>query len=94
MQLKDNLVWIDLEMTGLDPERDLILEIATVVTDRNLEVLAEGPVLAVHQSDAVLEAMDEWNRRQHQASGLAERVRASVESAESAETKSLAEMIV
>jgi len=88
--LKDNLVWIDLEMTGLNPDRDLILEIATVVTDKNLEVLAEGPVLAIHQSDDVLAGMDEWNRRQHASSGLTDRVRASIETAESAEEKTMA----
>jgi oligoribonuclease len=71
----DNLVWIDLEMTGLDPGRDRILEIATVVTDKQLNVLAEGPVIAIHQDDATLAAMDEWNTRQHGGSGLVERVR-------------------
>jgi oligoribonuclease len=89
LQLKDNLVWIDLEMTGLNPDRDLILEIATVVTDKNLEVLAEGPVLAIQQPDNVLDAMDEWNRRQHQSSGLTERVRSSVENERTAEAKTL-----
>ena len=74
---EDNLIWIDLEMTGLSPEADRIIEIATLVTDRNLNVLAEGPVLAVHQSDERLAAMDEWNTRQHTGSGLVERVRAS-----------------
>lgn len=73
----DNLAWIDLEMTGLSPEADRILEVATVVTDRDLNVLAEGPVLAVHQTDAVLAAMDDWNQRTHGASGLIARVRAS-----------------
>jgi oligoribonuclease len=77
VKLKDNLIWIDLEMTGLDPEKDVILEIATVVTDKLLAVLAEGPVIAIHQADHVLEAMDEWNTRQHGMSGLIERVRAS-----------------
>jgi oligoribonuclease len=77
VKLKDNLVWIDLEMTGLDPDSDLIIEIATVVTDRNLAVLAEGPLFAIHQSDEVLDRMDEWNTRQHGQSGLVERVRAS-----------------
>jgi oligoribonuclease len=77
MALQDGLIWIDLEMTGLDPERDLIIEIATIVTDARLEVVAEGPVIAIHQSDAVLTAMDEWNTRQHGLSGLTERVRAS-----------------
>jgi oligoribonuclease len=74
---KDNLVWIDLEMTGLDPDKDSIIEIATIVTDKELTVLAEGPALAIHQEDAVLESMDDWNRRTHGASGLIERVRAS-----------------
>lgn len=73
----DNLVWIDLEMTGLEPERDVILEIATIVTDARLEHSVEGPVIAIHQSDATLAAMDEWNTRQHGGSGLTARVRAS-----------------
>lgn len=73
----DNLVWIDLEMTGLEPLSDRIIEIATIVTDSQLNILAEGPVLAVHQPAAVLDAMDEWNTRTHTASGLVERVRAS-----------------
>ncbi|MDG1164646.1 MAG: oligoribonuclease [Porticoccaceae bacterium] len=73
-----NLIWIDLEMTGLDPERERIIEIATVVTDANLNVLAEGPSLVVHQDDALLDAMDEWNTNQHGGSGLTERVRNSV----------------
>ncbi len=77
MQSKDNLIWIDLEMTGLDPDHDRIIEIATIITDRNLEILAEGPVLAIHQPDEVLRGMDEWNTRQHGQSGLVERVRAS-----------------
>lgn len=72
-----NLVWMDLEMSGLDPERDTILEIATLVTDSDLEIVAEGPVIAVHQTDAILEAMDDWNREHHAASGLTARVRAS-----------------
>jgi oligoribonuclease len=71
------LIWIDLEMTGLNPERDRIIEIATVVTDANLNLIAEGPVIAVRQPDEVLETMDEWNRRTHGASGLIERVKAS-----------------
>lgn len=73
----DNLAWIDLEMTGLDPERERIIEVATLVTDKDLNILAEGPVLAVHQSDALLAAMDEWNTRTHGESGLVDRVRAS-----------------
>jgi len=70
----DNLIWIDLEMTGLDPGNDSILEIATVVTDKNLEVLAEGPEFAIHHGVARLEAMDDWNRNQHGKSGLWQRV--------------------
>ena len=72
-----NLVWIDLEMTGLYPETDRIIEIAVVVTDLNLENRVEGPVLAVHQSDAVLDAMDAWNKGTHGRSGLIDRVKAS-----------------
>ncbi|HEB78703.1 MAG TPA: oligoribonuclease [Methylothermaceae bacterium] len=72
-----NLIWIDLEMTGLDPDRDAIIEIATVVTDKDLNVLATGPVLAIHQPEERLEAMDKWNREHHSASGLIERVRQS-----------------
>ena len=86
---QDNLVWIDLEMTGLDPEADLIIEIATVVTDKHLVVLAEGPVLAVHQSDTVLDGMDEWNTTQHSASGLVERVKGSTVSEVQAEQETL-----
>ncbi|MDP9197791.1 MAG: oligoribonuclease [Pseudomonadota bacterium] len=77
MPREDRLIWIDLEMTGLVPDADRIIEIATVVTDANLVVIAEGPVIAVHQADDVLGAMDEWNTRTHGASGLVARVRAS-----------------
>lgn len=76
-QDSDNLIWIDLEMTGLDTDRDRIIEIATVITDKQLTILAEGPVMAIHQTDAVLAGMDDWNRSQHAKSGLIERVRAS-----------------
>lgn len=77
MAQDERLIWIDLEMTGLVPERDRIIEIATVVTDRDLAVIAEGPVLAVRQSAATLDAMDEWNTRTHGASGLTARSLAS-----------------
>ena len=80
-----NLIWIDLEMTGLSPENDRIIEIATVVTDKDLNVLAEGPMIAVHQSDELLDGMDEWNTRQHGGSGLTERVRQSLVSEAEAE---------
>ncbi len=73
----NNLIWIDLEMTGLDTTTDRIIEIATIVTDAQLNILAEGPVLAIHQPGEVLNAMDEWNTRQHGQSGLVERVRNS-----------------
>jgi oligoribonuclease len=77
VQHRDNLIWIDLEMTGLRTDADSIIEIATVVTDAQLHLLAEGPVLAIHVDDDVLAGMDEWNTRQHGASGLTARVRAS-----------------
>lgn len=89
MSRKDNLVWIDLEMTGLQPDQNRIIEIATVVTDKELTVLAEGPVLAIHQSDEILNSMDEWNTRQHSNSGLTERVRASQVSEQEAERLTL-----
>lgn len=81
----DRLVWIDLEMSGLDPSRERILEIATIVTDGQLEIVAEGPELVVHQPDELLVAMDDWNREHHGASGLTERVRSSTVSEEEAE---------
>jgi oligoribonuclease len=74
---EDNLIWIDLEMTGLYPNDDVIIEIATIVTDSNLNILAEGPMLAIHQSGERLAAMDDWNTNQHGKSGLTERVRNS-----------------
>lgn len=77
MDKSTNLVWIDLEMTGLVPDKHRIIEIATIVTDSQLNVLAEGPVLAIKQSDAELDAMDEWNQTHHGRSGLIDRVRAS-----------------
>lgn len=89
LKKRDSLVWIDLEMTGLDPDSDLIIEIATVVTDKHLVVLAEGPVLAIHQSDDVLEGMDQWNTTQHNASGLVERVRQSTVDEREAEDETL-----
>ena len=85
----DNLVWIDLEMTGLDTQSDHIIEIATIVTDGALNVLAEGPVLAIHQPDAVLGAMDDWNRSTHGSSGLLQRVRESRLTAAEAEAQTL-----
>lgn len=84
-----NLIWIDLEMTGLNPDTDRIIEIATVVTDAHLNVLAEGPVFAIHQKDIVLNAMDEWNTRQHGGSGLTERVRRSKVSEADAEAQTI-----
>ncbi len=82
---ENNLIWIDLEMTGLVPERDRIIEIATVVTDSHLNVLAEGPVMAIFQPDEVLDGMDEWNTNQHGKSGLVQRVRQSTYDAAAAE---------
>ncbi len=84
-----NLIWIDLEMTGLIPERHRIIEIATLITDSELNLLAEGPVIAVKQSDEELAAMDEWNTRQHGGSGLTQRVRESVISEAQAEEQCL-----
>ncbi len=85
-----HLVWVDLEMTGLDPDRDAILEIATLVTTNDLDVVAEGPVLVIRQPAAMLAAMDDWNREHHAASGLIQRVLASTTSVEQAETETLA----
>ncbi len=88
-QSATNLIWIDLEMTGLVPEQNRIIEIATIVTDSNLEVLVEGPVIAVRQSAADLAAMDEWNTRQHGQSGLTQRVKDSAVSEAQAEKQTL-----
>ncbi|HZF17697.1 MAG TPA: oligoribonuclease [Steroidobacteraceae bacterium] len=85
----DNLIWIDLEMTGLKPDLDHIIEIATLVTDKDLRILAEGPALAIHQPQAVLALMDEWNQRQHGASGLIDRVKASAVAVAEAERCSI-----
>lgn len=84
-----NLIWIDLEMTGLDTEQDVIIEIATIVTDKDLNVLGEGPIMAIHQPDALLDGMDEWNTRQHGQSGLTERVRSSATSMAEAEQNTI-----
>jgi oligoribonuclease len=88
--MADNLVWMDLEMTGLDPERERIIEIATIVTKPDLEVVAEGPVLAIRQDEALLAAMDEWNTRHHTASGLLARVRGEGVAEAEAEATTLA----
>ncbi len=81
-----NLVWVDMEMTGLDPDTDRIIEVAVVVTDSNLNVLAEGPVFAIHQSDETLDRMDAWNKGTHGRSGLIDRVKASTVTEADAET--------
>ncbi len=87
--MENRLVWLDLEMTGLNPELDVILEIAVLVTDSQLNILQEGPVFAIHQSDETLARMDEWNQNQHGKSGLIDRVRSSSEDMVSAENKTL-----
>ncbi|KJV05735.1 oligoribonuclease [Methylocucumis oryzae] len=84
-----NLIWLDLEMTGLNPDTDLIIEIATIITDKDLNILAEGPVFALHQSDTVLAAMDDWNQKHHGQSGLIERVKASTITEQQAEQLTL-----
>jgi len=89
MNKKTNLIWIDLEMTGLVPEKDIIIEIATVVTDAYLNVLAEGPSIAIHQHNKYLDSMDEWNTRQHTKSGLVQRVKESEISVNEAEKQTL-----
>jgi oligoribonuclease len=85
-----NLVWVDMEMTGLNPDTDRIIEVAVVVTDPNLNVLAEGPVFAIHQSDEVLNGMDAWNKGTHGRSGLIDRVKASTISEADAESAIIA----
>jgi oligoribonuclease len=89
MPSSDYLVWIDLEMTGLKPDSDVIIEMATIVTDVNLNVVCEGPVIAIHQSDDVLAAMDDWNQRTHAGSGLITRVRESKYTMASAEKRTM-----
>lgn len=83
------LVWIDLEMTGLDPEQHVIVEIATLVTDADLRILAHGPEMVIHHSEAVLDRMDDWSRSQHKASGLLDRVRASNDDCGQAEQRTM-----
>jgi len=90
MQNAGNLIWVDLEMTGLDPDRDVVIEIATIITDSDLNTLAEGPVIALHQSDARLDGMDEWNTTHHNRSGLVERVKASKYNEQSATEETIA----
>lgn len=85
-----NLIWIDMEMSGLDPEKERILEIAIVITDGQLNTVAEAPVLVVHQPDTLLDAMDDWNRGTHGKSGLVDRVRASTLTEEDAEARMVA----
>ena len=85
-----NLVWVDMEMTGLEPDTDRIIEVAVLVTDMHLNILAEGPVFAIHQSDAVLDGMDAWNKGTHGRSGLIERVKASTVTEAQAEEELIA----
>lgn len=86
---RDNLIWIDLEMTGLNPDRDYIIEIATVITNPQLEVLAEGPTFAIHQPESILQGMDEWNTKQHTKSGLVARIQASHTTVEQAQAETI-----
>ena len=88
-QSENNLIWIDLEMTGLDTDNDFIIEIATIVTDPQLEIIEEGPVMAIHQPDHVLNKMDEWNTRQHNQSGLVDRIKKSSYDVAEAESMTL-----
>ncbi|MDR1648204.1 MAG: oligoribonuclease [Zoogloeaceae bacterium] len=85
-----NLVWLDMEMTGLDPERERIIELAMVVTDSDLDTVAEAPVWVVHQEEALLDAMDDWNKKTHGRSGLVERVRAATKNEAEVEAEALA----
>jgi oligoribonuclease len=88
-QNANNLIWIDCEMTGLNAEKERLIELATVVTDAQLNVLAEGPVFAIHQSDELLNSMDSWNTKQHNGSGLVARVKASTVTEAEAEAKTI-----
>lgn len=90
MQNAENLIWVDMEMTGLEPDRDMVIEIATIVTDTHLNTLAEGPVIALHQSDDTLNGMDEWNTTHHNRSGLVARVQSSTENEQTATDKTIA----
>jgi oligoribonuclease len=89
-QDQNNLVWLDMEMTGLDPEKDCIIEVAIVVTDSQLNVVSQAPVLVIHQADAILDAMDEWNKSTHARSGLIDKVKASMLTESAAEDQLLA----
>ena len=92
MQNAGNLIWVDLEMTGWDPDLDVVIEIAAIITDSDLNTLAEGPVIALHQSDARLDGMDEWNTTHHNRSGLVDRVKASKYNEQSATEETIAFM--
>lgn len=87
---RNNLIWVDLEMTGLNPLENKIIEIASIITDSELNILAEGPVIAIHQPDSIIDHMDAWNMAHHGASGLIDRVKASTYSAAQAEKETLA----
>ncbi len=89
-QDQNNLVWLDMEMTGLDPDRDRIIEVAIVVTDSQLNALSQAPVLVIHQADAILDAMDDWNKGTHARSGLIDKVKASTLAESAAEEQLLA----
>ncbi len=86
-QDQNALIWVDMEMTGLDPERERVIEIAVVVTDPKLDIVAEGPVLVIHQADSVLDAMDSWNKGTHGKSGLIDKVKASTVTEAEAEAR-------